>query len=142
MPPQACGAGTIGRPGSIAVAGADRPRACAAAVDSIPRLVIRRAVGLYPGEPKPTCVTATCSPALPGCHRAQLAWTEVSGDLLAQVQVLSRYHDDLPADHVRIPNRLPHALTGLNPALKAKHGLDYPAVWALLHRHPTPAQQC
>ena len=103
-------------------------------------LQMRRAAELYAGAAKTDPRDAWVLADFARRHADQLAWLEVSDDLLSKLRILNGRDVDLAEDANRASNRCRDALTSISPALERAigSGLGHPGVRALLAEHPTP----
>lgn len=102
-------------------------------------LQMRRAAELYAGAAKTDPRDAWVLADFARRHADQLAWIEVSDDLLAKLRILNGRDIDLAEDANRASNRCRDALTSVSPALERAIGsrLGHPGVRALLAEFPT-----
>ena len=103
-------------------------------------LQMRRAADLYAGAAKTDPRDAWVLADFARRHADQLAWIEVSDELLAKLRILNGRDVDLAEDANRASNRCRDALTSISPALERAIGsrLGHPGVRALLAERPTP----
>ena len=103
-------------------------------------LQMRRAAELYAGSAKTDPRDAWVLADFARRHADQLAWIEVSDELLSKLRILNGRDVDLAEDANRASNRCRDALTGISPALERAIGsrLAHRGVRALLAGHPTP----
>ena len=103
-------------------------------------LQMRRAAELYAGSAKTDPRDAWVLADFARRHADQLAWIEVSDELLSKLRILNGRDVDLAEDANRASNRCRDALTGISPALERAIGsrLTHRGVRALLAGHPTP----
>lgn len=103
-------------------------------------LQMRRAAELYAGSAKTDPRDAWVLADFARRHSDQLAWVEVSDELLSKLRILNGRDVDLAEDANRASNRCRDALTSISPALERAIGtrLAHPGVRALLTEHPTP----
>lgn len=103
-------------------------------------LQMRRAAELYAGAAKTDPRDAWVLADFARRHSDQLAWVEVSDELLSKLRILNGRDVDLAEDANRASNRCRDALTSISPALERAIGtrLAHPGVRALLAEHPTP----
>lgn len=104
-------------------------------------LQMRRAAELYAGAAKTDPRDAWVLADFARRHADQLAWVEVSDELLSKLRILNGRDVDLAEDANRVSNRCRDALTSISPALERAIGsrLGHPGVRTLLAQHPTPA---
>lgn len=104
-------------------------------------LQMRRAAELYAGQAKTDPRDAWVLADFARRHADQLAWIEVSDELLSKLRILNGRDVDLAEDATRASNRCRDALTSISPALERAIGprLGTPGVRALLAEHPTPS---
>lgn len=102
-------------------------------------LQMRRAAELYAGAAKSAPRDAWVFADFARRHADQLAWIEVSDDLLAKLRILNGRNVDLAADANRASNRCRDAMTSVSPALERAIGsrLGHPGLRALLAVFPT-----
>lgn len=103
-------------------------------------LQMRRAAELYSGaaktDPRDSWVLADFARR----HADQLAWLEISDDLLAKLRILNGRDVDLAEDANRASNRCRDALTSISPALERAIGsrLGHSGIRDLLAAFATP----
>lgn len=108
----------------------------------LPGLTMRRIADLYPGEAKTDArdasIIADAARAMPHTLR-NLA---PSDEVIAELEMIVGFDDDLATESTRTKNRLRGLLTQIHPSLERVLGprLEHPAVLALLERHGAPAQ--
>lgn len=108
----------------------------------LPGLTMRRIADIYPGEAKTDArdafIIADAARTMPHTLR-DLAPDD---ELVAELQMLAGFDDDLAQESTRIINRLRGLLTQIHPPLERVVGprLDHPAVRAALERFGSPAQ--
>ncbi|WP_371502311.1 IS110 family transposase [Kitasatospora sp. NBC_00374] len=108
----------------------------------LPGLTMRRIADLYPGEAKTDArdahVIADAARTMPHTLRDLVP----SDEIVAELEMIAGFDDDLAGESTRIKNRLRGLLTQIHPSLERVLGprLDHPAVLALLERHGSPAQ--
>ena len=103
-------------------------------------LQMRRAAELYAGQAKTDPRDAWVLADFARRHADQLAWIEVSDDLLAKLRILNGRDVDLAEDANRASNRCRDALVAVSPALERVLGSQLAAggVRDLLAARPTP----
>ncbi len=103
-------------------------------------LQMRRAAELYAGAAKTDPRDAWVLADFARRHADQLAWIEVSDELLSKLRILNGRDVDLAEDANRATNRCRDALTSISPALERAIGprLGLAGVRALLAERPTP----
>ena len=104
-------------------------------------LQMRRAADLYAGQAKTDPRDAWVLADFARRHVDQLAWIEVSDDLLAKLRILNGRDVDLAEDANRATNRCRDALVSISPALERVLGsqLAFGGVRDLLAVCPTPS---
>jgi transposase len=105
-------------------------------------LQMRRAADLYAGAAKTDPRDAWVLADFARRHADQLAWLEVSDELLAKLRILNGRDVDLAEDANRATNRCRDALLSVSPALERVLGsqLGLGGVRDLLAACPTPAR--
>ena len=103
-------------------------------------LQMRRAAELYAGQAKTDPRDAWVLADFARRHADQLAWIEVTDDLLAKLRILNGRDVDLAEDANRAANRCRDALVSVSPALERVVGsqLGLGGVRDLLAACPTP----
>jgi len=103
-------------------------------------LQMRRAAELYAGQAKTDPRDAWVLADFARRHADQLAWIEVTEDLLAKLRILNGRDVDLAEDANRASNRCRDALVSVSPALERVLGsqLSLGGVRDLLAACPTP----
>lgn len=103
-------------------------------------LQMRRAAELYAGAAKTDPRDAKVLAEFARRHADQLAWLDVTDELLAKLRILNGRDVDLTEDANRASNRCRDALVSISPALERALGarLGHPGVRDLLTAHPTP----
>lgn len=103
-------------------------------------LQMRRAAELYAGAAKTDPRDAWVLADFARRHADQLAWIELSDELLSKLRILNGRDVDLAEDANRATNRCRDALTSISPALERAIGsrLGLAGVRALLAERPTP----
>ena len=104
-------------------------------------LQMRRAAELYAGAAKTDPRDAWVLADFARRHADQLAWLDVSDDLLAKLRILNGRDVDLAEDANRASNRCRDALLSVSPALERVLGsqLAFGGVRDLLTAFPTPS---
>jgi transposase len=104
-------------------------------------LQMRRAADLYAGAAKTDPRDAWVLADFARRHVDQLAWIEVTDDLLAKLRILNGRDVDLAEDANRASNRCRDALLSISPALERVLGsqLAFGGVRDLLTTCPTPS---
>jgi transposase len=104
-------------------------------------LQMRRAADLYAGAAKTDPRDAWVLADFARRHVDQLAWIDVSDDLLAKLKILNGRDVDLAEDANRASNRCRDALLSISPALERVLGsqLAFGGVRDLLTACPTPS---
>lgn len=108
----------------------------------LPGLTMRRVADLYAGEAKTdardAAIIADVARTMPHTLR-ELASTD---EMVAELEMVVGFDDDLAAEVTRTKNRLRGLLTQIHPSLERVLGprLEHPAVLALLERFGSPAQ--
>lgn len=104
-------------------------------------LQMRRAAELYAGAAKTDPRDAWVLADFARRHADQLAWLDVSDELLAELRILNGRDVDLAEDANRASNRCRDALVSVSPALERVLGsqLAFGGVRDLLTAFPTPS---
>ena len=104
-------------------------------------LQMRRAAELYAGAAKTDPRDAWVLADFARGHADQLAWLDVSDELLAELRILNGRDVDLAEDANRASNRCRDALVSVSPALERVLGsqLAFGGVRDLLTAFPTPS---
>jgi hypothetical protein len=103
-------------------------------------LQMRRAAELYAGTAKTDPRDAKVLAEFARRHADQLAWLDVTDELLAKLRILNGRDVDLAEDANRATNRCRDALVSISPALERALGarLGHAGVRDLLAAYPTP----
>jgi transposase len=103
-------------------------------------LQMRRAAELYAGAAKTDPRDARVLAEFARRHADQLAWLDVTDELLAKLRILNGRDVDLAEDANRASNRCRDALVSISPALERALGarLGHAGVRDLLAAYPTP----
>ncbi len=131
----------VDQPATIGALPAAVARACGHQVAYLPGLAMRRIADLYPGraktDPRDAFIIADAARTLPHTLRQ----VDVGDDILAELEVLVGFDDNLAGEATRIGNRIRGLLTGLHPALERVLGprVTHPAVLEILSRCDGPA---
>jgi transposase len=126
----------VDQPASIGALAVAVARACGHQVAYLPGLAMRRLADLHPGSAKTDArdayVIADAARTLPHTLRR----VDTGDEMLAELEVLIGYDDDLAAESTRISNRIRGLLTQIHPALERVLGpkIAHPAVQELLSR--------
>ena len=130
----------VDQPASIGALPVAVARASGCQVGYLPGLTMRRLADLHAGKAKTdqrdAFVIAEAARALP----ATLRRVDHDEELLAELDVLVGFDDDLAQESTRLINRIRGLLTGIHPALERAIGpdLDNRAVLALLETYGGP----
>jgi Transposase len=111
-------------------------------VSYVPRLGVRRAADLYPGEAKADRQDAYVIAGTARTRRKQVQWLDAGSDEpLEGLRILNGFDIDLAADQTRMTNRPLDALTSTSPAVERALGsrLAHTGVRDLLAKYPTPS---
>jgi transposase len=126
----------VDQPASIGALAVAVARACGHQVAYLPGLAMRRLADLHPGTAKTDArdayVIADAARTLPHTLRR----VDAGDEMLAELEVLIGYDDDLAAESTRISNRIRGLLTQIHPALEHVLGpkISHPAVQELLSK--------
>jgi transposase len=103
-------------------------------------LQMRRAADLYSGQAKTDPRDAWVLADFARRHYDQLAWLDITDELIAELRILNGRDVDLAHDTNRVSNRLRDALVSVSPGLERAVGdrLHQPGVRDLLSKYPTP----
>ncbi|MDT0469523.1 IS110 family RNA-guided transposase [Streptomyces gibsoniae] len=108
----------------------------------LPELTMRRIADLYPGQAKADArdafIIADAARVMPHTLRA----AEMSDQMVAELEMIVGFDDDLAGETTRIANRLRGLLTQIHPSLERVLGprIQHPAVLLMLERLGSPAQ--
>lgn len=131
----------VDQPASIGALAVAVARACGHQVAYLPGLAMRRLADLHPGTAKTDArdayVIADAARTLPHTLRR----VDAGDEMLAELEVLIGYDDDLAAESTRISNRIRGLLTQIHPALEHVLGpkISHPAVQELLSKCGGPS---
>ncbi|MBA4867377.1 IS110 family transposase, partial [Streptomyces sp. PSKA54] len=132
----------VDQPASIGALPLAVARDAGCRVAYLPGLTMRRIADLYAGEAKTdardAAIIADAARTMPHTLRDLAA----SDEILAELEMIVGFDDDLAAESTRIKNRLRGLLTQIHPSLERVLGprLDHPAVLAMLERYGSPGQ--
>src|SRR3954468_7785726 len=130
----------VDQPATIGALPVAVARACGHQVAYLPGLAMRRIADLYPGRAKTDArdafIIADAARTLPHTLRP----VDVGDNVLAELEVLVGFDDDLAGEATRLGNRIRGLLTGIHPALERVIGpkVTHLAVLEILSRHGGP----